>query len=259
MSRGSPDAELTRAFYAAYQDRALAVLEGFHPARHAIEFGATLTTAVTYDRDRLLKMTERLAPEVLDTIAGMLQVVSRERFGHLCQRSLSSPMLSIAPRPARDTSGLWNAGSRPVVFLDRPRNPGNVGAVIRVAAAADVDAVVVSGTVDPWSPVVLRSGTGLQFALAVTRGELPLDTDRPVVAVDVGGEAVGAAPFAPGSVLVVGGERYGLSAELRARADRTIGVPMRAGVSSLNLATALSAVLFGWRASTLARNGKAPW
>jgi tRNA G18 (ribose-2'-O)-methylase SpoU len=259
MSRGSPEAELTRTFYAAYRNPSVAVLEGFHPARHAVEFGASLTTAVTYDRDRLLHLAERLAPEVVDAIMGRLLVVDRERFVNLSQRSLSSPLLSIAPRPARDTTGLWQHSSRPVVFLDRPRNPGNVGAVIRVAAAADVDAVVVSGTVDPWSPVVLRSGTGLQFALAVERGDFPEATGRPIVAVDMGGEAIGASPLPPGAVLVVGGERYGLSADLRRRADRTIGVPMRPGVSSLNLATALSAVLFGWRASTLARTGTPPW
>ena len=52
------------------------------------------------------------------------------------------------------------------------------------------------------------------------------------------------------AVLAFGTERHGLSAELLASADARIAIPMRAGVSSLNLATSVAAVLFAWRLST---------
>lgn len=254
----SQDAELTRLFYAAYRNPGLAVLEGFHPARHALSFGATLDVAVTYDPEKLFTLATRLAPESIAGFEGVLQVVSRERFSRLSQRSLSSPLLSICARPRQDLDEVLASGAKPMVHLDRPRNPGNVGAVIRVAAAADLDGVTVSGQ-DPWSPVAIRSATGLQFAVPVAMTELQASCARPIVAVDIDGEPLDTASLSPASILVVGGERHGLPAWIRDVASRTVGVPMRPGVSSLNLATALSAVLYSWRISTFERAGRFPW
>jgi tRNA(Leu) C34 or U34 (ribose-2'-O)-methylase TrmL len=59
-------------------------------------------------------------------------------------------------------------------------------------------------------------------------------------------------------VLAFGTERAGLSAQLLARADARIGIPMRAGVSSLNLATSVAAVLFAWRLSDVSAGAGAP-
>ncbi len=254
----SKEAELTRRFYAAYHNPRLAVLEGFHPARHAARFGARLDVAVTYDREKLHKLGERLAPEFVPSIDEMLQVVSRERFTRLSRRSLSSPLLSICTRPEYDIASVLAERAKPVVHLDRPRNPGNVGAVIRVAAAADLGAVTVSGQ-DPWSPVALRSATGLQFALPVAGMELSTSCSRPIVAVDIDGDPVHTSNLPRDAILVVGGERRGLPGWIRDVADRSVGVPMKPGVSSLNLATALSAVLYAWKISAFERDGCYPW
>ncbi|HEY5245831.1 MAG TPA: TrmH family RNA methyltransferase [Acidimicrobiales bacterium] len=251
--------ELTRRFHAAYHDPSFVVLEGFHPARHAIRFGSALQTAVTYDRDKLMNLAARLAPDVVAAIDDVVQVVDPVRFANLCPRSLSSPLLSITARPPVDMTRLFAANGRPVVHLEGPRNPGNVGSVIRVAAAADVAAVTVSGQVDPWLPVAIRSAAGLQFAVDAVSAELPSATDRTIVALDADGEPFRPSTLDPNAILVVGGERYGLSAAVRERADRTIAVPMRPGVSSINLATAVSAVLFSWRIAVEERTGAAPW
>ncbi|MGO9456719.1 MAG: TrmH family RNA methyltransferase [Acidimicrobiales bacterium] len=253
------EARYLRQFYAAYQDPACAVLEGLHPATHALRFGGALEAAITFDRDRLLAIAERLAPDVIAPIEAHLEVVGRELFAKLCRRKLTSPLLSIAGRPRQDIARSLAPTGRPVLYLENPRNPGNVGAVIRVAAAAGVEAVLVSGTVDPWSPLVLRSGAGLQFAIPVANTALPTDTTRPIVTVDPRGEPIAAAELDPDSILVVGGERYGISAEVRELATRSVAVPMRPGVASLNLATAVSAVLFSWKAAAQARTGSGPW
>jgi TrmH family RNA methyltransferase len=253
------DARFTRQFYAAYEDPTRAVLEGLHPAAHALRFGATLEAALTYDRHRLLAMAERLYPDVAASVDAGLEVVSREVFAKLCRRSLTSPLLSIAARPDQDLGRALAPSGRPVLFLERPRNPGNVGAVVRVAAAAGVAAVLVSGTVDPWSPLVLRSGAGLQWAVPVANAPLPDDARRPIVTVDPRGEPVATAKLDPDSILVIGGERYGISDAVREMAGQSVAVPMRPGVASLNLATAVAAVLFSWKAAALARTGAEPW
>jgi RNA methyltransferase, TrmH family len=118
---------------------------------------------------------------------------------------------------------------------------------------------VVSGEVDPWSPVVLRSGAGLQFAVPVGNADLPWPTDRPIVTVDPDGEPIAMADLDVNSVLVVGGERYGISSRVREMAKQSVALPMRPGVSSLNLATAVSAVLYSWKAAVFARTGSDPW
>lgn len=253
------ESRFTRLFYGAYEDPTLAVLEGLHPATHALRFGAALEAAVTYDRDRLLAIAERLADDVIDRIDAVLEVIDHELFTKLSRRTLTSPLLSITARPHQDLDAALAPTGRPVLFLEGPRNPGNVGAVIRVAAAAGVGAVLVSGTLDPWSPVVLRSGAGLQYAVPTANGPLPMTTQRPIVTVDLRGEPVASADLDPDSILVVGGERYGISPQVREVATRSVSVPMRPGVASLNLATAVSAVLFSWKAAVAARTGSDPW
>ena len=76
--------------------------------------------------------------------------------------------------------------------------------------------------------------------------------DRPLLAVDPDGDPLEPSELPARAILAFGTERYGLSRELTARADARISIPMRPGVSSLNLATSVAAVLFAWRLSARA-------
>jgi TrmH family RNA methyltransferase len=138
------------------------------------------------------------------------------------------------------------------VLLEDPRDLGNLGACVRVAAAADVAGVLSTGSHDPWHPDALRGAAGLHFAIPVARlgdlGELDA-SERPLLAVDPEGEPLNPAELDPRAVLAFGTERHGLSRELIGRADARVSIPMQPGVSSLNLATSVAAVLFAWRLS----------
>jgi RNA methyltransferase, TrmH family len=132
-------------------------------------------------------------------------------------------------------------------MLDHPRHLGNIGAVVRVAAAAGASGVLCVGPHDPWDPAAIRGAAGLQYALPVGRaGELPR-SQRPLVAFDAGGEPFHPERLPPKATLAFGSERHGLSTEVREAADLCLALPMREGVSSLNLATAVAAVLYSWR------------
>jgi TrmH family RNA methyltransferase len=135
-----------------------------------------------------------------------------------------------------------------------------MGACVRVAAAADIAGVLTTGSHDPWHPDALRGAAGLHYAVAVSRLERldALDgVDRPLLAVDPDGDPLDPSELPARAVLAFGTERHGLSRGLSARADAQVGIPMRAGVSSLNLATSVAAVLFAWRLSARASSAVA--
>lgn len=135
---------------------------------------------------------------------------------------------------------------------------GNLGAVVRVAAAAGAAAVLTTGPSDPWHPEAVRGAAGLHFALPVARvgglDQLVFSPAprRPLVALDPDGDDLGPAgpELPPGALIAFGTERAGLSRDLLGRADACLRLPMTAGVSSLNLATAVAATLYHWRLAT---------
>ena len=228
---------------AARADPGLVLLEGFHALKHALRFGAEVLAAMTADPDGFAALAAQLAPDV---DFGAVEPVPEALLG---PRPHHTKVLAVARRPAFDAAAI---GPGRVVLLEDPRRPGNVGAVVRVAAAAGAAAVLTTGDRDPWEPEALRGSAGLHFALPVGRGGAGDVGGRPLVALDAGGEPLGALP--PDAALAFGTERHGLSEALLARADARVAIPMRPGVSSLNLATSVSAVLFAWRLSQ-ARQG----
>ena len=216
---------------AARADRGLVVLEGFHALKHALRFGAEVLGAATTDPAALAALAAELAPDL--RLDGLVTAV-----GDLGPDAHHTGVVAVARRPRFDAGAL---GPGRVVLLDAPRHPGNVGAAVRVAAAAGAAGVLVTGDRDPWAPAALRGSAGLHFALPVGRVDDP-PPGRPLIALDAGGAALGALP--DDAVLAFGSERHGLGPALLARADARVGIPMRPGVSSLNLATAVAIVLY---------------
>jgi RNA methyltransferase, TrmH family len=239
---------LVRRYRAAWRDPDLVVLEGFHALKHALRFGATVVEAVASQPDRLEELSADLAPDLAGTLAERVTPVDDEVLAELVPQLPYTGVVAIARRPKVDVSAaLADSRPAPVVLLEEPRNLGNMGACVRVAAAADAAGLLATGTNDPWHAEAVRAAAGLNFALPVRRiDELP-ESDRPLVAIDPDGEGRRPAELPPRAILAFGTERHGLSPGLLARADIRLGIPMRAGVSSLNLATTVSAVLFAQR------------
>ena len=235
-------------YRAARRDRGLAVLEGFHALKHALRFGAELVEAVASDSAELERLAAELAPDLAGSLAQRVTPVEAEVLARMAPHAPRTGVISIAHRPAVDlAAALADERSAPVVLLEDPRSMGNMGACVRVAAAADAAAVVTTGSNDPWHPEALRGAAGLHFALPVAPVEELPANDRPLVAIDPDGEAADLLALSPRAILAFGTERYGLSEALLERADKRLSIPMRDGVSSLNLATAVAAVLFSQR------------
>lgn len=225
------------------------LLDGFHALKHAVRFGAEVPVAIAADRDAALALADELAPDVRDALAALLTEVPRGTYAALVPRPHPTAVAALAVRPSRAGNLeklAHDPRTAPVVVLDNPRNLGNAGAVIRLAAGLGATGVVTTGTLDPWHPTVVRGGAGLHFATAVERltvGELP---PGPVFALDPEGEDIRSLKLPDEALLAFGSERSGLSPGLRARADHLVALPMRPQVSSYNLATSVAMTLYHW-------------
>jgi TrmH family RNA methyltransferase len=235
---------------AARRDPSLAVLEGLHALKHALRFGAEICEVLVPDPAAAVALARAVAPDVAPRIEALAQPIPPALVAELAPRAPDPAVLAIARRPAVDLARvLADPRPAPIVLLEDPRSLGNLGACVRVAAAADAAGLLSTGSHDPWHPDVLRGAAGLHYALPVAHVDGPPGCagDRPLVALDPDGEPLRPAQLPPRALLAFGGERHGLSAALLAAADARVAIPMRAGVSSLNLATSVAAVLFAWR------------
>ena len=245
---------LTQRFQQARSDERLAILEGFHALKHALRFGAEIELVAAADPGALEQLAEELAPDLAGRFRALAgEPVAPQLLATLVPHVPYTRVLAIARRPPFSREALLaGPGRAPIVLLEDPRDLGNVGAVVRVAAGAGAAGVVTTGMHDPWDPAVLRGSAGLHYALPVGRDDgfaAALSDARPLLALDPDGELLDPARLPRDAVLAFGTERHGLSEALLARADARLRLPMRDGVSSLNLATAVAAVLFAWRLS----------
>ncbi|HEY6780766.1 MAG TPA: TrmH family RNA methyltransferase [Thermoleophilaceae bacterium] len=243
-----PERQLAERYLAARRDRTLAVLEGFHAIKHSLRFGAALLHVAASDPAELERLATSLAPDLSGRFEQLVELVTPAALGSFGPSAPRTGVMAIARRPHSDVDALLAcAEPSPVVFLEDTRNPFNIGACVRVAAAADVAGVLTTSMHDPWHPDALRGAAGLHFALPVLGLRQLPRSDRQLIALAPEGEPLNAAALSPRALLAFGTERDGLSDALLERADARVALPMRAGVSSLNLATSVAAVLYSWR------------
>ena len=183
-----------------------------------------------------------------------IQEVNERDFASASSTESPQGILVVANIPRRDVSQLSFGGRSRVLVLDAVQDPGNVGTLIRTAAALGADVTLaMPETVDLWNAKVVRSAMGALFrhsVMACTWHEF--DAVRATYhlscwAADASGEPVARVPDSPSIALVVGNEGAGLSTEAQRRADRRIAIPIAADVESLNVAVAAGILLYQLR------------
>ncbi len=219
-----------------------------HALKHALRFDAEIVAAYTDDLGALIHLAGTLAPDIAVRLEGLVQPLPADIFEALSPKTPETRVLAMARRPAVDPVAILGVERRaPAVWLEDPAHLGNIGAVVRVAAAAGASAVFSSGRHDPWDPAALRGSAGLHFALPVIAMKGLPKTCGPLIAIDPEGDPFRQESIPAHALLAFGSERRGLSSDVLALADQRVALPMRPNVSSLNLATAVSAVLYAWR------------
>jgi len=185
--------------------------------------------------------------------AELLEVDERE-FASAAETDSPQGVLAIGEIPDTKLSDLKLPAHARLVVLDAVQDPGNVGTILRTAAALDASAVLaMPGTVDLWNAKVVRSAMGALFhrpALMSTWAEL--DTFlRPNVVALWGADAAGTPldQMTPPDRLgiLVGNEGAGLTPEGLARVSHRVSLPISSTVESLNVAVATGILLYQLR------------
>jgi TrmH family RNA methyltransferase len=166
----------------------------------------------------------------------------------------SQGVLAIAHQPIRSLTALTLGPAVRLLVLDGIQDPGNVGTLVRTAAALGVSALVaLPGTVDLWNAKVVRSAVGTHFQFAALDA-MPIElmaflaTQRiEMWGTDAAGTPLGEVTPPTRLAVAMGNEGAGLSAELRARCSHVVSLPMAPGVESLNVAVAAGITLYALR------------
>jgi TrmH family RNA methyltransferase len=237
---------------AARADGGMLLLDGVHLVQAATELGLHLrhvvvSAAALEQRDigRILDALSGRQAEIAVAGAGIMDAISPVRSPSVIA-ALADPPATSADAPYRDTTPL-------VLIAIDVQDPGNLGAIARVAEAAGATGLVAAGTsADPFSWKALRGsmGSALRLPIVVARDAVQAVADarqrgcRIVATVARGGETHVDADFSRSVALLIGGEGAGLPEALVSSADARVSIPMRPPVESLNVAVAAAVLAY---------------
>ena len=209
-----------------------------------VEFEALYVESGAVEKFReLLMRAESLGVRVFVLDNGMAEKVA--------DASTPQPLLASVRFNPGELSDLTFEGT--VLVVHNLRDPGNVGTMIRSAAAFGASAVVISGqSVDPYNPKTLRATAGAIFRLpVVVAPDLEVVTttahqnhSHVVATVVRGGDSFAAQPVSRSVTIVIGSEAEGLNEEELQLADQRVTLPMSGGTESLNAGVAAGILLY---------------
>jgi len=197
-------------------------------------------------RDAVREHAEEIVIEgpkaVADAIAAGWEPIIVVEFSEELRRAVgdtktSQGVFGLFPRPTARF-----ATDKLVAALDGVQDPGNVGTIVRLAAAFDAGVALLPGCADPFSPKAIRASAGAILSVpiaSVTAQEL-IETRRPLLYADARGDA--AAPPRD-AILVLGSEGRGVSEEIRVH-GKPIAIETTGRVESLNVAAAAAILLW---------------
>ncbi|MEO7727087.1 MAG: RNA methyltransferase, partial [Burkholderiales bacterium] len=224
--------------------RGLSILDGVHLVAAYLEHAGSPSELIVSDggaqNREVLALIEAVAP--MEPL-----LLSEQLFGQLSTVATSTGILATieTPRPPALPAKIGAC-----VMLEDIQDPGNLGSILRSAAAAGMQHVFLSqSSVHAWSPRVLRAGMGAHFMLKIYE-----QCDLTAVMGAFKGRVIATSQRAPGSVFAAdltgdiaflfGNEGAGLAPELMAAAQETVAIPMPGKAESLNIAAAAAVCLF---------------
>ncbi len=236
--------------------------EGEKLFEEAFLFGRPKTVCLR--RESVDTLSEKTVRYLADqSLAGKIVFLSDPAFekitterspeGIICVSAFPEGFVSSSPDGAVSLS----AGKR-TMMLDSVRDPGNVGTILRSAAAFGFENVILLSCADPLSPRALRASMGAVFRVGLVEitdgaafGRMIRDAGRRLVCASPGdgAETLGEGEIRPDDVVVIGNEGHGVSDEVLGAASTYLRIPMTETSESLNASAAAAVIL--WEYSKL--------
>jgi TrmH family RNA methyltransferase len=238
------------------RDEGLFMAEGIKLAEEAS--WAVKNHRLTVKYVLLLEDEARKAPRLADAAASLVDAgaecifLSEPAFDKITTESAPQGIITVCALPDTHNSGDVSENER-LLILDGVQDPGNLGTVMRSAAALGWDRVILSDTADPYSPKTLRASMGSVFRLkvelsddAASAAQRLRSQGRRIVKADIG---EGCVPLEGSALswsdcLVIGNEGHGISPALDRICDLGVTIPMHGGVESLNASAAAAIILW---------------
>ena len=238
--------------------------EGLKLVIDAFDLGWTIRTLVFAKAQRGNPTVEKIAARTV-AAGGLVLEASEKVLGAITRRDNPQMVVGVFQQRWAALKDIRPADGDVWIALDRVRDPGNLGTVIRTADAVGAKGVILVGeTTDPFSVETVRATMGSVFAVPVARAgvEAFLAWRKGVQATFVGTHLKGSVDYrtvdyAKGPVvLVMGNEQQGLPDDLAASCDALIRIPQAGRADSLNLAVATGVALYEIRRHALPVVGK---
>lgn len=230
--------------------RGLTVAEGTRLVEEALAAHVPLRGAVVtpaFDR------TPRGAALVADLADHAIPVeeVAESEFAALSDTDTPQGVLVVVEQPRWTLADLTPARGAPVLVLDAVQDPGNVGTLLRTAAALGASgAVLLKGSADLGNPKVVRAAMGATFRFPAATADEPefagwaANRDVTVWATAADGIPLGRLSVPERVAIVVGNEGTGVRQALLTVADQRVAIPLAGGAESLNVAVAAGIFLY---------------
>jgi TrmH family RNA methyltransferase len=225
-------------------------VEGYEELSLALDSGAQPRTLyvcpdlIRLEQQALVEQIQRTGAEVIE--------VSLPVFERMAYREGPDGWLATFPSPEQQLADLRLSDLPFVVVGEAIEKPGNLGAIVRTADAAGVDAIVSSATLTDWgNPNVVRASKGALFSMQVAQAS---NDDTLIWLREHRMQVVVATPSATARytdvdlrvpvAIVVGTEKHGVSERWLHEADIAVQIPMFGKVNSLNVATATALLIY---------------
>lgn len=227
------------------QKEQLFLLEGVRLVQEALNASLNVVAVCSSDASWLGDVE---VPEACERYEVTAEIVAK-----CCSTETPQPIFAVAQLPALGTDFDWKT-IEIALLLDAIQDPGNLGAILRAAAAAGVDVVVIGdGCVDLFAPKVLRAAMGASFRVPVIRHDLATVLPKlkkagcQILASALQEEAVNCFQLplhAKKVAWIVGNEGNGIHESLLSEADALVAIPMFRQTESLNVAQATAVLLY---------------
>jgi RNA methyltransferase, TrmH family len=247
------------------QERGRMLLDGIHLVQEARAAGVAIQTAAF--ATRVLTAADGEASRMATSLANVgcrVVQVSDAVMEAMSPVSTPSGVVALAARPRHDTADMLppKAAAPLVCVVVDVQDPGNLGAIVRVAEAGGAAGVIATGaSADPFGWKALRGAMGSAFRMPMVREPQAADVLTRLKQAGVRVLATAPAAGAPRSfydqpltgacAILLGGEGPGLSRELIAAADGIISIPMQPPVESLNVAVSAAVIIYEARRQRL--------